>query len=168
MALRDDRSASGADSGTALPSTMPALRLSHAATRLADIVVATLCLILFSPLLLIAFVAIRLSSPGPVLVRVKRYGYKNRPIEVLKFRLVDARTKGDRGRPRQTRVGRILSQTGIDELPRLVNVLRGELSLIGPPPSAHPRISPSRAKPGMIQWPQIIATRELPPDTDQD
>ena len=158
MALRDDRSAYEADSGAAFPSAMPALRLSHAAKRLADIVVATLCLILLSPLLLIAFVAIRLSSPGPVLVRVKRYGYKNRPIEVLKFRLVDARTKGDRGRPRLTRVGRVLSQTGIDEVLLLVNVLRGELSIIGPPPSAHPKMSLNRAKPGMIQWPQIIAT----------
>ena len=158
MALRDDRSVYGADSGTALPNTMPALRLSHAAKRLADIAGATLCLILFSPLLLIAFVAIRLDSTGPVLVRVKRYGYKNRPIHVLRFRLVDARTKGDRGRPRLTRVGRILSQTGIDELPRLVNVLRGELSIIGPPPSAHPKMSLNRAKPGMIQWAQIIAT----------
>ena len=101
-----------------------------------------------------------LASPGPALVRVKRYGYKNRPIEVLKFRLVDARTKGDRGRPRLTRVGRVLSQTGIDELPRLVDVLRGELSIIGPPPSAHPKMSLNRAKPGMIQWAQIIATRE--------
>ena len=154
MALRDDRSAYRGDSGTALTSVMPALRLSSSAKRLADIVVATLCLILFSPLLLIAFVAIRLSSPGPVLVRVKRYGYKNRPIEVLKFRLVDARTKGERGRPRLTHVGRVLSQTGIDELPRLVDVLRGELSIIGPPPSAHPKMSLNRAKPGMIRWPQ--------------
>ena len=158
MALRDDRSAFGADSGAAFPSAMPALRLSQAAKRLADIVVATLCLILFSPLLLIAFFAIMLASPGPVLVRVKRYGYKNRPIEVLKFRLVDARTKGERGRPRLTHGGRVLSQTGIDELPRLVDVLRGELSIIGPPPSAHPKMSLNRAKPGMIQWPQIIAT----------
>ena len=168
MAFRDDRSVYGADSGTAFPNTTPALRLSHAAKRLTDIVVATLCLILFSPLLLIAFVAVRLASPGPVLVRVKRYGYKNRPIELLKFRLVDARTRGDRGRPRLTRVGRILSQTGIDELPRLVNVLRGELSIIGPPPSAHPKMSLNRAKPGMIQWAQIVATREQPRDTGRD
>jgi polysaccharide biosynthesis protein PslA len=158
VALGDDRSVYGADSGTALPNTMPALRLSDAAKRLADIVVATLCLILFSPLLLGAFVAIRLESPGPVLVRVKRYGYKNRPIQLLKFRLVDVRTKSERGRPPLTRVGRLLSQTGIDELPRLVNVLRGELSIIGPPPSAHPKMSLNRAKPGMIQWTQIIAT----------
>ena len=168
MALRHDRSVYGADSGTALRKTMPALRLSSAAKRLADTAVATLSLVLLSPLLLIAFVAIRLDSPGPVLVRVKRYGYKNRPIQVFKFRLVDVRTKGDRGRPRPTRVGRILSQTGIDELPRLVNVLRGELSLIGPPPSAHPKMSLNRAKPGMIQWAQIIATREPPSDTDRD
>jgi len=168
VALGDDRSVYGADSGTALPNSMPALRLGHVAKRLADIAAATMGLVLFSPLLLIAFIAIRLDSPGPVLVRVKRYRYKNRPIRVFKFRLVDARAKGDRGRPRLTRVGRILSQTGIDELPRLVNVLRGELSIIGPPPSAHPKMSLNRAKPGMIQWAQIIATREQPPDTDRD
>jgi putative colanic acid biosysnthesis UDP-glucose lipid carrier transferase len=160
VAFRDDGSVYRGDSGTALTSVMPALRLGSAAKRLADIVVATLCLILLSPLLVMAFVAIRLGSPGPVLVRVKRYGYQSRPIQVLKFRLVDARTKSDRGRPRLTRVGRTLSQTGIDKLPRLVNVLRGELSIIGPPPSAHPKMSLNVAKPGMIQWAQIIATRE--------
>jgi polysaccharide biosynthesis protein PslA len=168
VALRDDRSVYGADSGTALHNTMPALRVSHAAKRLADIAVATIGLVLFSPLLFIACVAIKLDSPGPVLVRVKRYGYKNRPVQVLKFRLVDVRTKSGRGRLPLTRVGRLLSQTGVDELPRLVNVLRGELSIVGPPPSTHPKMSLNRAKPGMIQWAQIIAIRELPPHADRD
>jgi polysaccharide biosynthesis protein PslA len=145
---------------------MPALRLGHAAKRLADTAVATMGLILFSPLLLIVCVAIRLDSRGPVLVRVRRYGYKNRPIQVLQFRLVETHAEGNRSRPRPTRAGRILSHTGIDELPRLVNVLRGEMSIFGPPPSTHPKASLSRAKPGMIRWGQIIASREHPPEAD--
>jgi lipopolysaccharide/colanic/teichoic acid biosynthesis glycosyltransferase len=165
VTLQDNRSIDGANSGNALTNIMPALRLGNAAKRLADVAVAKISLILFSPLLLIAYVAIRLDSTGPVVVRVRRYGYKNRPIQVLQFRLVETSAEADRSRSRLTRVGRILSQTGIDELPRLVNVLRGEMSIFGPPPSTHPDASLNWTKPGMIRrWAQIIATK----DTDQD
>jgi len=160
MALRDDNSIDEANSGAALSNILPALRLGHIAGRVVDIAAATIGLVLFSPLLLIAFVAIRLDSPGPVLVRETRYGYKNRLILVLKFRLVGVCAESDRTNSRLTRVGRILSQTGIDELPQLVNVLRGELSVIGPPPSVHPKTSPNRIKPGMICWAQIVRARE--------
>jgi len=164
VALHEDESI-----GQASPSVIfAAFRSDHAGKRLADIAAASVGLVLFSPLLLIASIAIRLDSPGPVLVRENRYGCKNRPIQVARFRIVDARTKSDRCRPRLTRVGRILNQTGIDELPRLLNVLRGEMSIIGPPPSGHPKMSLNRAKPGMIQWAQIIATREQPLDADRD
>jgi lipopolysaccharide/colanic/teichoic acid biosynthesis glycosyltransferase len=168
VAYQDDESIGAANSGGALANILPAFRLDHAAKRLADIAAATIGLLLFSPLLLIAFIAIRLDSPGPVLVRERRFGCKNRPIQVLRFRLVDARPKSDRCRPRLTRIGRILSQTGVDELPRLVNVLRGEMSIIGPPPRAHPKMSLNRAKPGMIEWARITATREQPRDADRD
>jgi lipopolysaccharide/colanic/teichoic acid biosynthesis glycosyltransferase len=164
VALRDDESIVQAS-----PSVIfAAFRLDRAGKRLADIAAAAVGLVLFSPLLLIAYIAIRLDSPGPVLVRENRYGCKNRPIQVVRFRIIDARTESDRCRPRLTRVGRILNQTGIDELPRLLNVLRGEMSIIGPPPSGHPKMSLTRAKPGMIQWAQIIATREQPPDAGRD
>jgi len=164
VALQDDESI-GQASHSAI---FAAFRLDHTGKRLADIAAAIVGLVLFSPLLLIASIAIRLDSPGPVLVRENRYGCKNRPIQVVRFRIVDAGTESDRCRPRLTRVGRILNQTGIDELPRLLNVLRGEMSIIGPPPSGHPKMSLTRAKPGMIQWAQIIATREQPPAADRD
>ena len=128
-----------------------------------DIAAATIGFILFSPLLLIAFVAIRLDSAGPVLVRETGYGYKNRPIRVLKFRFAGVCAGSDRTRSRLTRVGRVLNQTGIDELPQLVNVPRGEPSVIGPPPSTHPKTSLNRVNPGMICWAQIVRAR----DTDR-
>jgi lipopolysaccharide/colanic/teichoic acid biosynthesis glycosyltransferase len=160
VALQDDESIGGANPGAALRSVLPAFHLHLVAKRLADIAAATLGLVLFSPLVLIACIAIRLDSPGPILVGESRYGHRNRPIEVLKFRLVQRRTESDPSRPQLTRVGRVLSQTGIEELPRLVNVLRGEMSIIGPPPSAHPKLSLNRVKPGMIRWAQIVATRD--------
>jgi lipopolysaccharide/colanic/teichoic acid biosynthesis glycosyltransferase len=163
VALRDDNSIDEANSGAALSNILPALRLGHIARRVVDIAAATIGLVLFSPLLLIAFVAIRLDSPGPVLVRETRYGYKNRPIQVLKFRLARVCAKSDRINSRLTRVGRILSQTCIDELPGLVNVLRGELSVMGPPPSAHLKTSLNRIKPGMISWTQIVTARDRDP-----
>ena len=160
MALRDDNPIDEANSGEALSNILPALRLGHIAGRVVDIAAATIGLVLFSPLLLIAFVAIRLDSPGPVLVRETRYGYKDRPIQVLKFRLVGVCGESDRTSSRFTRVGRILNQTGIDELPQLVNVLRGELSVIGPAPSADPKTSLNRVKPGMICWAEIVTARD--------
>ena len=96
MALRDDNSIDGANSSAALTNILSALGLDHIARRLVDIAAATIGLVLFSPLLPIAFVAIRLDSPGPVLVRETRYGYKNRPIQVLKFRLVPLHRGFDR------------------------------------------------------------------------
>jgi polysaccharide biosynthesis protein PslA len=159
VALRHDRSIDGGNSGAALSNILPSIRLDRIAKRLADIATATLGLVLFSPLLLMASVAIKLDSPGPVVVRESRYGYKNRPIRILRFRLGKACAESDRTNSRVTRVGRILSQTGIDELPRLVNVLRGEMSIVGPPASTHPKASLSKSKPGMIRWAQIVGSR---------
>ena len=73
----------------------------------------------------------------------------------------------DRKTPTRTRVGRILCETGIDELPQLFNVLRGELSMIGPRPSPCPKPLLNKVKPGMIQWDQIFAARKEPPDRRQ-
>jgi lipopolysaccharide/colanic/teichoic acid biosynthesis glycosyltransferase len=82
VALRDDKSIGQGNPAAALRDFLPAFRLEDAAKRLGDIVAATTGLILFSPLLLIAYVAIRLDSPGPILIRETLYGYKNRPIQV--------------------------------------------------------------------------------------
>jgi Undecaprenyl-phosphate glucose phosphotransferase len=94
------------------------------------------------PMALIAL-AIRLDSPGPVLFRQRRIGFNDRPFEVFKFRTMfadaadhDARRQVLAGDPRVTRVGRFLRRTSLDELPQLFNVLRGEMSVVGPRPHA--------------------------------
>jgi lipopolysaccharide/colanic/teichoic acid biosynthesis glycosyltransferase len=155
-----------ANSATCRRGVLPVFRPVQVGNRMADIAAATLGLLLFSPLLLVASVAIKLDSRGPVLIRKTMYGYENRPIQLLRFRLVTACAENDRTDPRLTRVGRILNQTGIDELPQLFNVLRGQMSIVGPRPCRHPTALLNSVKPGMIRWAQIIATREQRPDTD--
>ena len=108
-----------------------------------DRVLATLGLIALSPLLALIALAVKLDSRGPVFFRQQRYGFNNEPIGVYKFRSMyvdqcDAAaaklvTKGD---PRVTRVGAFIRKTSLDELPQLINVLKGELSLVGPRPHA--------------------------------
>ena len=125
-------------SKTAIPEPSAALL---AAKRGLDIIGAACGLLLFAPLLLGIVIAIKATSPGPVFFRQKRYGYHNRRFWVLKFRtmythLGDARgtqqtTAGDK---RITPVGRILRKSSLDELPQLINVLKGDMSLVGPRP----------------------------------
>ncbi|NLG07912.1 MAG: sugar transferase [Deinococcales bacterium] len=108
--------------------------------RLLDALVSGVGLLLLSPLLLGAALAVRLSSPGPVLFRQERVGLGGRPFEILKFRTmrVDADrdglqlTVGDD--PRITSVGRFLRAWKLDELPQLLNVLKGDMALVGPRP----------------------------------
>jgi exopolysaccharide biosynthesis polyprenyl glycosylphosphotransferase len=119
--------------------------------RVLDIVVSAAALVVLSPLMLAVALAIRLTSPGPVLFVQRRAGLLGRPFRMLKFRtmvgdaeerlaeLVDLSALHEpsfklRDDPRVTRVGRILRRTSLDELPQLVNVLRGEMSLVGPRP----------------------------------
>jgi lipopolysaccharide/colanic/teichoic acid biosynthesis glycosyltransferase len=108
--------------------------------RLIDIAASTVGIVFLSPLLLVAAALVRLSSPGPVLFRQVRIGRGFRPFTILKFRtmVVDAPklgaaiTCGDD--PRITAIGRFLRKTKLDELPQLFNVLRGDMSLVGPRP----------------------------------
>jgi lipopolysaccharide/colanic/teichoic acid biosynthesis glycosyltransferase len=108
--------------------------------RAFDVAVALLALVLLSPLLVGAAIAVALESGLPVLFRQQRVGQGGRTFEMLKFRSMvkeaEARgpyyTTGDD--PRITRVGRVLRRTSIDELPQLLNVLRGDMSLVGPRP----------------------------------
>lgn len=121
--------------------------------RVVDVVVSTVSLLLVAPLLLLAAVAIKLEDKGPVLFRQPRVGLEGRPFRILKLRTMtvdaDARRaelahQNQRGDgplfklaqdPRVTRCGRLLRRTSIDELPQLINVLRGEMSLVGPRPA---------------------------------
>ena len=97
--------------------------------RVIDIILATMGLILFAPILLLASLAINLESGSPIFIRETLPGCNHKAIRVLKFRVAFA--AGNRINPRTTRVGQILTLTGIDELPQLINVLRGEMSIVG-------------------------------------
>jgi lipopolysaccharide/colanic/teichoic acid biosynthesis glycosyltransferase len=108
--------------------------------RFFDIVVASMGLLLISPLLLAAAILVRLSSPGPVFFRQERIGRGGRPFFILKFRTMvqDAPKRGGPitfgNDPRVTPVGKLLRKSKLDELPQLLNVLKGDMSLVGPRP----------------------------------
>jgi lipopolysaccharide/colanic/teichoic acid biosynthesis glycosyltransferase len=113
-------------------------RLDRAAKRAVDFVIASSLLVLTAPLFLVLCIAIKLESRGPILYRAARVGWKGRPLMVLKFRkMVDgASGKALTGAAdaRFTRLGRLLARTKLDELPQLWNVVRGQMSLVGPRP----------------------------------
>lgn len=115
--------------------------------RFFDIVLSLGALICLSPLLLIVAIAIKLESKGPAIFKQTRLGRYGKPFQIYKFRsmCVGAENKGSgqysfKNDPRVTKVGRFIRATSIDELPQLVNILRGEMSLIGfrPPLTYHP------------------------------
>jgi len=109
--------------------------------RLFDIALASAALLFFAPLLIAVAVAIKVTSPGPVLFYQYRYGYRNRFFKIYKFRSmrVDACDAAGvnqtvRGDSRITPIGRILRKTSLDEIPQLINVIKGDMSLVGPRP----------------------------------
>jgi lipopolysaccharide/colanic/teichoic acid biosynthesis glycosyltransferase len=106
--------------------------------RVLDVVVAGTALVLLLPVLVAAAVAVRLSGPGPVIFRQQRLTRGSVPFTMFKFRTMCVGTGGPEvtrnGDPRITRAGALLRRTSIDELPQLVNVLRGEMTLVGPRP----------------------------------
>lgn len=122
--------------------------------RLFDIVVSALALAVLSPLLLLAALAVWADSGRPVLFGQQRVGRGARPFRLYKFRsmVVDAAQRGSHSTaqndPRITRIGRVLRRTSIDELPQLVNVLRGDMSLVGP----RPDVPAQRADYTAEQW----------------
>ncbi len=144
--------------------------------RVFDLVVAGLALLILSPVLVLAAAAIKLESRGPVFFTQRRYGFNQQPFRIFKFRSMTTMedsakltqvTKGDR---RVTRVGRVLRKTSIDELPQLINVLRGDMSLVGPRPHAlahdqqFERTIASYARrhnvrPGITGWAQVRGWR---------
>jgi len=134
-------------------------------------------IVLLSPILLVVAVLIRFSSPGPALFRQKRHGMGGETIEVFKFRTMVQHTEPEgtlsyasKNDPRVTRIGRFLRRSSIDELPQLFNVLRGEMSLVGPRPQPveHNQLYQShipkyvlrhKVKPGLTGWAQVNGFR---------
>jgi len=131
------------DRDTIVLSRGPLNLMNRLQKRALDLVTASLALILLSPVLIATAIAIRIDSPGPILFRQWRVGQGNRQFRIFKFRsmrdeLADAQghSSTDRNDRRITAVGRIIRRTSIDELPQLLNVMRGEMSMVGPRPHA--------------------------------
>ena len=108
-----------------------------------DYVLASVALLILSPVLILTAIAIRIESKGPIFFRQTRFGFNNNEIPVLKFRSmyvdrqdVSGAQRTEKNDPRVTRVGRIIRRTSIDELPQLINVLKGDMSIVGPRPHA--------------------------------
>jgi lipopolysaccharide/colanic/teichoic acid biosynthesis glycosyltransferase len=145
--------------------------------RLIDILASALALVLSSPVMLAAVLAIKLDSRGPAFYRQRRAGLHGEPFDLLKLRTmvdgaehVGAGLAVNAGDARITRAGSFLRRTSLDELPNLVNVLRGEMSLIGPRPTLpaqvaqyterqHGRLA---VKPGITGWAQVNGRASLP------
>jgi lipopolysaccharide/colanic/teichoic acid biosynthesis glycosyltransferase len=145
--------------------------------RALDVAGASLSLVLASPFLAASALAIKLEDRGPVLYRQRRVGKDGEDFDLVKLRtmVVGAEKQGagwavNRGDPRITRVGRVLRRLSLDELPQLWNVVRGEMSLIGPRPTLRYQVEKYserqrrrlEVKPGITGWAQIHGRAALP------
>jgi lipopolysaccharide/colanic/teichoic acid biosynthesis glycosyltransferase len=145
--------------------------------RILDVILAALALVLASPLLALAGLLIRLESRGAVFYRQRRVGLKGRPFALWKLRTMvpGAASMGAgiyvlQGDPRITRVGRHLRRLSLDELPNLVNVLRGEMAIVGPRPTVQEQVDRYterqrlrlEVKPGITGWAQVNGRASLP------
>jgi lipopolysaccharide/colanic/teichoic acid biosynthesis glycosyltransferase len=149
------------------------------ARRAFDVLVAGTALLAASPVLLVAVLAIRLESRGSAIYRQRRVGQDGRAFDVLKLRtmVTGAEHMGaglavSEGDTRITRVGRLLRRTSLDEVPNLVNVLRGEMAIVGPRPTVPVQVDRYTerqrgrlaVKPGITGWAQVNGRTELPWD----
>ena len=145
-------------------------------TRPLDAALAAVLLVIASPLLALAAIAIRLESRGPVFYRQRRVGHGGEPFDLWKLRTMvpGAETMGDgiyviEGDPRITRVGRLLRRFSLDELPNLVNVLKGEMAIVGPRPTVQEQVDRYterqlrrlEVKPGITGWAQVNGRTSL-------
>lgn len=145
--------------------------------RAFDIVIAAIALVVLSPVLLVAAVAIRLGSRGPVIYRQRRVGKGGLEFELLKLRTMalgsDPVGVGKivaRDDPRVTAAGRLLRRTSLDEIPNLVNVLRGEMGIVGPRPTIPAQVKDytphqhrrHEVRPGLTGWAQVQGRAGIP------
>jgi Undecaprenyl-phosphate glucose phosphotransferase len=153
------------------------------AKRTIDVVIAAVALVLLLPVMALTALAIKLDRPGPVIFRQRRKGFNGQEFVMLKFRTMSVQEDGAivsqaaRHDPRVTPIGRVLRSASIDELPQLLNVLRGEMSLIGPRPHAlvhddqFQKIVGDYAfrhhvKPGLTGWAQCNGSRGATPSAE--
>jgi lipopolysaccharide/colanic/teichoic acid biosynthesis glycosyltransferase len=149
------------------------------ARRAFDVAVAGIALLATSPVLGLAIVAIRLETRGHPIYRQRRIGKDGRPFDVLKLRTMVAGAEAlgsglavNEGDPRITRVGAVLRRFSIDELPNLVNVLRGDMAIVGPRPTVPVQVEQYTSrqrgrlavKPGITGWAQVNGRTTLPWD----
>jgi lipopolysaccharide/colanic/teichoic acid biosynthesis glycosyltransferase len=155
----------------------PRPRAARLAKRALDLVLATAALTVSAPLLALACLAIRLESAGPAIYRQRRVGRGGQEFDLLKLRTMVAGAERigaglavDQGDPRITRAGAFLRRLSLDELPNLVNVLRGEMSLVGPRPTVQVQVAQYSERqlgrlavePGITGWAQIKGRAALP------
>ncbi len=157
---------------------VPLSNTFHALTkRCMDLVGSIVCIVLFSPVMLLAALAVKVTSPGPLIFSQERVGLHNKPFHMYKFRTMQVQTQEEekkgwttKGDPRVTKAGRFLRKTSLDELPQLFNVLRGDMSLVGPRPERPQYVEKFReeiprymikhqVRPGMTGWAQVNGYR---------
>ena len=140
---------------------------SRYAKRAFDILVAAVGIGLFAPIFILTAIAIKLESPGPIFIRTTLFGYGGRAVRVHRFRFVTHQAGSQGVTPSLTRIGRLVNQTGIEELPQLFNVLCGEMSIVGPRlyvdgVSDFPLANLlSSIKPGILDWAGSARFRSL-------
>lgn len=145
--------------------------------RIVDVAGSLFGILITSPVMLVCAIAVKLSSPGPVIFKQERVGLHNKPFFMYKFRSMEQQTPGREKKawtvkddPRVTTVGKVMRRTSLDELPQLFNILKGDMSLVGPRPERPQFVEKFReeiprymvkhqVRPGLTGWAQVNGLR---------